>query len=463
MRWEVRPNAYHDSVKLMRVSEALTKLPGVHRAAAVMATPLNVDLLTDDGMRPDVPAGPHDLLIVVDGEDEAAERALAEIDALLAPRASAAPVEAAPARLVEQTGGTLAVVAVPGQYAATEAYAALRAGMHVFLFSDNVSVEDEARLKRMAAERDLLMMGPDCGTAILDGVGLGFANRVERGPVGIAGASGTGIQQVCCLLDAARIGVAQAIGTGGRDLSAAVGGSMTRRALRLLEEDAAVEVVCLISKPADPDVAAAMHGEMARLAKPVIACLLGERKRDEGSVRYADNLTDTADLIAETIGRPHLREGWLSYAHLGEDPLVAGFFAGGTLCSEAGRVLDGLGVAHQLLDLGVDEYTRGRAHPIIDPRLRVVMLERLAAGEERPVVLLDVILGDLADPDPAGSLRPALERLRERAIPVHAVLVGARSDPQGLTRQQATLKDAGCRVFTSNAEAARAAGLAVRG
>jgi FdrA protein len=276
-------------MKLMRVSEALASLSGVVRAAAVMATPLNVDLLADDGLLPpDVQASPEDLLVAVLGEDEAsAERALAQVDALLTVqtwptegpgyRAGSEPLFQA-RTLDGAAGANLAVVAVPGPYAATEALAALRAGLHVFLFSDNVPLEEEVRLKRLAEERDLLMMGPDCGTAIIGGVGLGFANRVERGPVGIVGASGTGIQELCCLLDAAGVGIAQAIGTGGRDLSHAVGGSMTRRAIWALEAEEDVEIIAVISKPPDPAVARRLQGELLNLHKPAVVCLLGDRE-----------------------------------------------------------------------------------------------------------------------------------------------------------------------------------------
>lgn len=446
----------------MRVSEALAKLPGVERAAAVMATPLNLELLAADGILPNGHAAPQDLLVVVEGEETAADRALMQLDELLSPRV-AAPREEGPLHLVETAPANLAVIAVPGQYAAAEAYATLRGGMHVFLFSDNVSIDDEVALKRLAAERELLMMGPDCGTSIVNGVGLGFANRVSRGPVGIVGASGTGIQQVCCLLDHAGIGVAQAIGTGGRDLSRAVAGSMTTRSLRMLEADDQVEVLCLISKPADANVARTLHQQLAGLSRSVVACLLGETLPDEGSVRYADTLTEAARLIGNTLGRPEGVEEPPTALPGGAALRIEGLYSGGTLCSEAERILHRMGAPHHLVDLGDDEYTRGRAHPIIDPRLRVTMLMELAEVGERIVVLLDVILGDLADPSPATSLLPALRALKARGIPIVIALVGTRRDPQGLKRQQTAFEKMGCVVRFSNADAARIAGSLVTG
>lgn len=447
----------------MRVSEELAALPEVERAAAVMATPLNLELLSDDGLLPPgLEAGAEDLVVAVRGPDAAVEAALGEIDRLLAPRQMTGEVTQSPARTIEvaaaRVDGNLAVIAVPGQFAAAEAYAALRSDLHVFLFSDNVSVEDEIELKALAIAGNKLMMGPDCGTAIINGVGLGFANRVRRGPAGIVGASGTGIQQVTCLLDAAGIGTAQAIGTGGRDLSAAVGGSMTSQALQILADDPAVEIIAVISKPADEEAAADLRRQMEALNRPTVACLLGETYPDSGKVRYARTLTDLAEIVVEELGQDSFpwREREIS-PDRGRDrsKKVYGLFAGGTLCSEARQILDGMNVPHELVDLGADEYTRGRAHPIIDPRLRNSMIEGLQGRNDVGALLIDVILGDLAHPDPAGALLPALDGL---GIPVVAVLVGAAEDPQGLERQRAVLEGAGVSVFISNSYAAQAVG-----
>jgi FdrA protein len=474
LRWLVRANTYHDSIKLMRISEALGALDGVVRAAAVMGTPLNRELLADDGLLPPgVDVSSDDLLVTVLSEhDDAADHALARLDELLQVRNtsddgthSSRPHTLASGLPV--SGSNLAVIAVPGVHAAAEAFAALRAGLHVFLFSDNVSVHDEVRLKRLAAERDLLMMGPDCGTAILGGVGLGFANRIESGPVGIVGASGTGIQQVCCLLDEAGIGVAAAIGTGGRDLNSAVGGSMTRRAVAALKSDDAVQIVVVISKPADGRVAQRLHKDLVKLRKPSVVCLLGADMEDEGPVRYAANLTETAHMVIELLGG--------EYSALDELPRVAapgrpdaqvyGLFAGGTLRTEAAQVLEGMGVAHTLLDLGADEYTRGRAHPMIDPRLRAGMVADLAGKEDVGAVLFDVILGDLAHDDPAGAVIPALKELQATVAgpppPIYVALIGTRRDPQGLTDQRARLEATGAHVFAGNVAAATAAGRSI--
>lgn len=472
LRWLVRPNTYHDSVKLMRLSDSLAGLSGVARAAAVMATPLNIELLADDGLLPpDLTVSPNDLLVTVLARDEAsADDALAELDELLIARKPDTQRDTEVFRTLEAVGGdvNLAVIAVPGPLAAVEAFAALRAGLHVFLFSDNVSLGDEVRLKEMAAERGLLLMGPDCGTAIIAGAGLGFANRVNRGPVGIVGASGTGIQQVCCLLDELGIGIAQAIGTGGRDLSAAVGGSMTVRSLRLLEEDPDVEIITVISKPGDTATMQRLREELETLSKPVVACLLGMSTMENGgTVHYAANLTDAVEMLASIGGVPAADVELPAIAgpgHASFRGYVYGLYTGGTLRDEATTILTARGVPNRLVDLGADEYTRGRAHPMIDPRLRASLLPDIGRHDDAGAILLDVVLGDLAHPDPAGALLPALQSLPSRFdLPVFAVLIGTRQDPQGLDTQRRLLEEAGVRVYTSNARAAEAACLAVGG
>jgi FdrA protein len=271
------------------------------------------------------------------------------------------------------------------------------------------------------------------------------------------GASGTGIQQVTCLLDAAGIGTAQAIGTGGRDLSAAVGGSMTSQGLQILADDPAVEIIAVISKPADAESSADLRRQMEALNRPIVACLLGETFPDSGKVRYAGTLTDLAEIVVEELGGDEFpwRERDITPDRDRDGKKVAGLYTGGTLCSEATQILRAAGVPHEMIDLGADEYTRGRAHPIIDPRLRAAMIDGLRGRTDVGALLVDVILGDLAHPDPAGALLPALDGL---VIPVVAVLVGAAADPQGLEHQRSLLEGGGVSVFSSNSEAARAAG-----
>ncbi len=190
----IKPSAYHDSVTLMLVAQAVLKLPGVQDAAVVMGTPANREIIAAAGLLTPEAAGarPDDLLIVIKAVDEAsALAALAQAEEILAAKAPRAETGAAhrpkslASAIAAAPGANLAVISVAGRYAAGEARTALENGLHVLLFSDNVPLEDEIALKKLAADRGLLCMGPDAGTAIINGVALGFANAVPRGNVGL--------------------------------------------------------------------------------------------------------------------------------------------------------------------------------------------------------------------------------------------------------------------------------------
>ena len=408
----VRAGAYYDSVTLMLVSRAAGATDGAEAVSVGMATPLNLELLRGQGFTIE-DAGPNDLVIAVRArDDEAIEAAVAAVERELSAKPAGPAAERAAARSIGAAARrddelNLAFLSIPGEHVGYEAAAALEAGLHVFCFSDGVSLDTEVRLKRRAAERDLLFMGADCGTAIIDGVALGFANAVRRGPVGIVGASGTGIQEVSCLLDAAGVGVSHAIGVGGRDLSAEVGGLMTRAGLKLLAGDPDTRVIVVISKPPDPRVADAIEAAAVATGKPVILALLGARD-DTGEVpriERASTLTDAA-LLAETAG------GRVAGGGLRRPPApgrVRGLYCGGTLCTEAAAIVGG----GEFTDFGDDEYTRGRAHPMIDPSLRIEQLAAAARDPSVTVLLLDVVLGYGAHPDPAADLAPAIEADRQ--------------------------------------------------
>jgi FdrA protein len=488
----VRPGAYYDSVTLMLISRDVGRLDGVEDAAAVSATPLNLALLERQGYKLDAAdgAGPNDLVIALRAADDATvDAALAEIDARLAQ--SSMPSDGAAAAMPPRTLTSaarrnpdlnLAFLSVPGRHVAYEAALALRAGMHVFCFSDGVTVEEEAALKRSAIERDLLFMGADCGTAILDGVALGFANAVEPGPVGIVGASGTGIQQITCLLDAAGVGISQAIGVGGRDLSAAVGGLMTERGLQLLDADPATETVIVVSKPPDPEVAARIATVAGGMSKPVVLAFLGSG----ATLDAAPNVTVVTTLDAAAAAAAS-QSGATPFADDAELPaetspgFIRGLFCGGTLCDEAmaiaaesvGPIASNIPLqpdwrlrdvetseGHTFIDFGDDEFTEGRAHPMIDPSLRAERVAKEAADPEVGAILVDLVLGHGAHPDPAESLARAIAEARaERETPLTVVvsLCGTQNDPQDLARQRAQLESAGAVVARSNAHAARLA------
>ncbi|HEY7677144.1 MAG TPA: hypothetical protein VIG69_08730, partial [Candidatus Methylomirabilis sp.] len=401
-------------------------------------------------------------------------------------------------------GANLALISVPGEYAEAEAARALRLGLHVLLFSDNVPVEAERRLKDLAASRDLLMMGPDCGTVLLGGVPLAFANVVPRGAVGIVSASGTGLQQVSCLLAAAGEGVSHGIGVGGRDLSDAIEGRMTLHALRALAAHPATEVLVLISKPPAPAVAAKVFQALEAAGKPAVICCLGLAAADRPAatrLTFVDTLEDAAQaaiaLQRRLLFRPRpftldLEEVEVlaaGQAHRLREhqTAVRGIFAGGTLAHEALLILGALAgpvasnlrqpdlapdavEGHAVWDLGADEFTRGRPHPMIDGTLRREFLRREANDPSVGVILLDVVLGHGAHADPAGDILPgiqaakaAAERKRQGLVFVGSVC-GTAKDPQDLPAQCEKLEDAGVLLMPSNAQAARLAALiATRG
>jgi FdrA protein len=365
-------------------------------------------------------------------------------------------------------------VSVPGESAFVEAMDAVDAGCDVMVFSDNVPVEQEVALKRAADRAGVLVMGPDCGTAMVAGLGLGFANAVRPGPVGIVAASGTGCQQVMSLLDSAGVGTSAALGVGGRDLSAEVGGLSTRQALRLLDADPATELVVVVSKPPAPQVAAQLEAFAADLDTPVQLALLGPGQPD---------LTAAVERVLATLNQPEPRwHTWGCATTERADGWLRGLFVGGTLCDEAMLVAaetlgpirsniplspdlavgdELLPAAHVMLDFGDDAMTVGRAHPMIDPTLRLEQLARVAQDPATAVVLLDVVLGHGAQDDPARDLAPAIHDAiatatsAGRALPVVAACIGTERDPQPLGEQAEQLAAAGAYVFASNAAATR--------
>jgi FdrA protein len=489
----VRASFYRDSVTLMRLSRDLEGVAGVTAAAAMMGTPHNRALLEQAGLlaREGAAAAPADLIIAVVAESAAAAetaRAAAE-HALLArtPPATGAtggtPPRTLATALTRLPDANLALISVPGAYAGAEALKALRAGLHVMLFSDNVPVETEVECKRLALDRGLLMLGPDCGTAILDGVPLGFANAVPRGRIGLAAASGTGLQEITCTIAREGGGVSQAIGVGGRDLSDDVGGLMMLRALELLAADPTTDVICLIGKPPGAGVARRLADAVAKLARPCVAWFAGTRTPPGGRWHVAATLED-AGRAAVALARgktPAATE--FTMAATDVERLVAdaarslapgqryvrGVYSGGTLAYEAvGLLTQRLAdvatslitgaPGHRVVDLGEDVFTLGRPHPMIDGHVRREWLDREGRDAGTAVLLVDVVLGYGAHPDPAGEILPAIRAVRERRpLAVVASVCGTDGDPQSRTAQIDKLRQAGVIVMDANAQAARLA------
>jgi FdrA protein len=489
---EVRRGCYLDSVVLMRIARALSALPGVCEAGVMIGTAANKEILDEAGVLGDVGAGaePADLIIAVAAvSEEATAAAMAEARRLLdAPMRHTGPASAWRPRTLraavrQLADANLAIVSVPGAFAAAEARQALRQNLNVLIFSDNVAIAEEAALKTEARERGLLVMGPDCGTAIIAGAAIGFANAVPQGDVAIIGASGTGIQELACLLANAGRGISHAIGTGGRDLTGEVGGITTLAALDLLEQHAATRHIVLVSKSAAHEVVATVHARAARSAKSVTSCIVGA----PSGQGLAPNIRSCATLqeAAEHV----LGHGIAPYrGHLpAPDPrrrLIRGLFCGGTLCSEAQAIL--LRADHavasnapvpgarrlvksddisSLIDLGDDAFTHGRPHPMLDPQLRAPPLARALNEATVGVVLLDVVLGWGSHADPAGEVIRALAAGPPRGVGgpvVIASVTGTEADPQVRSRQVAKLTDRGIIVAPSNAAAAALALQCVR-
>jgi FdrA protein len=506
-RTVVKPNRFYDSLLLMRVSQDLLKRPGVMQAALLMGTDANkqslIEMAPASGLEG---AGPNDLILLVGADTDAQARAAEEfaLEALTAERARTTPQPglAAPSlarALRRQPRSNLVLLSIPGAYVKHEARKALDAGLHVMIFSDNVPLKDEVELKQTAHARGLLLMGPDCGTAILGGVGLGFANAVRRGRIGLVGASGTGLQEVTCLIDRLGQGTSHAIGTGSRDIQAEVGGVTMQDALRQLEADIETDVIVVVSKPPAPAVMASVMDMLRGGPKPSVVNFLDAdppmlRPGHVGLAHTLDEAAVRAVALAIRADETSLWQRLAGEELQGRDkaetvaPLsatqkyVRGVFSGGTFAVEAAIVLrDRLqtiytnagvrgtrplpdarhSLAHCCVDMGADLFTLGKPHPMLEPGMRRERILAEASDPETAVVLFDLVLGYGVHPDPGGLLAEyvnqarALARRNGREITFVASVCGVEADPQNRSRQVESLRGAGVIVLPSNASAAR--------
>jgi FdrA protein len=446
---KVEKGAYRDSVALMRVSRRVAALPGVEAASLMIGTPSNRELLRGAGLlaAEGERAGPNDLVIAVRASSaQAAAEALDAAREFLQEKPSSGEAAVPSARslagaleLLPQAN--LALISVPGEFAALEARKALERGLNALVFSDNVPLDDELALKRLARDKGLLLMGPDCGTALIGGTPIAFANAVPRGDIGIVSASGTGLQEVSCLIARLGGGVSHGIGVGGRDLDARIGALGMLSAIDALEADAGTRTVVLISKPPAPEVAKRVMERVGRAKKRYVVCFLGESGKT-----LRDAAEAAMDKKVSSFEIPQLKKQ--------PGKTVKGLYCGGTLCSEAKQIFAAKGLkGHSFVDLGDDEYTRGKPHPMIEPELRNEHVAAALADSKVGVILLDVVLGFGSHADPAGVL---LKNDLSRKVVVASV-VGTEGDPQGWSRQVAALRAAGVSVAPSNAHAAELA------
>jgi FdrA protein len=446
---KVEKGVYLDSVALMRVSRRVAALAGVEAASLMIGTPSNRELLRGAGLlaAEGAGAGANDLVIAVRaGSETAARDAIENAVRFLSEKNSAGTAGLPTARSLAGAlellpGANLALISVPGEFAALEARKALERGLHALVFSDNVPLDDELALKRLARERGLMLMGPDCGTALIAGTPIAFANAVPRGDIGIVSASGTGLQEVSTLIARMGGGVSHGIGVGGRDLDARIGALGMLAAIDALEKDPGTRTIVLISKPPAPEVAKRVMDRVKAGSKRFVVCFLGS---DGSTLR--DAAEQAANAKISDWEKPALKKQ--------PGKFVRGLYCGGTLCSEAKMIFAAKELkGHSFVDLGDGEFTRGRPHPMIEPELRNEHVAAALADPKVGVILLDVVLGFGSHADPAGVL------LKNNLSPkiVIASVVGTEGDPQVFSRQVAALRAAGVAVAPSNAHAAELA------
>jgi FdrA protein len=511
----IKTSEYHDSVTLMIVARELVAFPEVGDAAVIMGTESNISLLKSAGLfsREAEKATPNDLIITFSAPDNMAENIFKEADRLLnqKPSSDLCADEFRP-RTIDSVFRTnpevnMAVISVAGRYAAEESWNALRKGIHVLLFSDNVSLHDEIELKKYARDHGLLLMGPGAGTALINGVALGFANVIPKGPVGIVSAAGTGLQEVSTLLAKNGVGITQGVGTGGRDLSEDVGGIMMLEGLKALQADPNTKVIALVSKPPSKDVVEVIMDQVGKGNKPTVIGFMGSKPDNLSEVHNAipaKTLEETALLAAKSAGAEikepfeiikqqtleMKRKAHDLCSRLGQNQhYLRGLFSGGTLCYEAqviwrdlipGKIFSNAPLnkedqlpdsnhsqGHTVVDLGEEEFTVGRPHPMIDNDLRIRRLLQEAQDPEVAVIFMDVVIGYGAHTDPASELAPAARRAIElaknegRELYIVTSVTGTEMDPQVLSKQIAVLSDYGVIVCESNASAARLVGMIV--
>lgn len=496
----IRKNQYYDSVFLMGISKRISDVEGVQQNAVLMGSDTNKELLASIGIH-DIQiddARPNDLIVgVVADTEQVITGVLEELDKYLlggVPVSATSNPHSLAEGLAQKPNANLAVISVPGEYAAWEARNALEAGLNVFLFSDNVSLQEELELKQLAAEKKLLVMGPDCGTSLIGGIGIGFANVVRRGSIGVIGAAGTGLQEFTSQVHNAGFGISHAIGTGAHDLSDRIGGLTTFAALEALEADSQTLVIAVISKPPGSQTLAHLVERFKTCAKPVVGCFLGMNveSQDQSIFRSARTINEAVWYAIHAVdGNQPLSKARLTSEELEwvqteksswsvRQKYLRGIFAGGTFCYQTQQILQDAGIPvhsntpleskhklldsdcsiqHTIVDMGADEYTVGRPHPMIDGTLRKQRILAEAHDPQMAVLFLDFILGYNASMDPVGELLDSIHEAKRLAkdrgghLTVVASMCGTDGDPQIVDVQIKLLQDAGVFVFQSNAGA----------
>lgn len=490
----IKKGSYHDSVVLMLLTNKISTMKGVDKVSIMMATPANKDIYKEGGMStPELlEAGPNDMAIVIETKEDIMDEVLKSTEEFFKNQSAKAGkkgesdvAESWDKALEKLPDANLAVISIPGIYAASEADRALDENLNVFMFSDNVTLEDEKKLKEKAHKKGLLVMGPDCGTGIIKGVPIAFTNNVTPGRIGIVGASGTGIQELTTIIDRLGEGVTNAIGTGGRDLSEHIGAITMLDSINAMEEDSDTEVIIVISKPPAEKVRNQVVKRLRHFKKPVVTLFLGEKPEFHEENFYHAYTLDEAARIAVRLLRKESLQGdkfkvnCVKTFSAKENKTIKGYYSGGTLAAEAAMMIkDALDLSvhlgkqagfmlntsgHIVVDLGDDVYTQGKPHPMIDPTKRVECMREAAKDASTGVILFDIVLGYGSHEDMAGSLLPAIKELQEQAKKENrdlyfvTTICGTRKDYQNYDNQKKIMEDAGVIVCESNKQAVETA------
>lgn len=509
----IKKNNYWDSIFLMNAAREIMKTKGVIDAVLVMGTDMNKTVLKEVGglTSEAIAATPNDLIISLDLEDEnIAKDVLACLERIISDKdknqneqetvymSLNKAIDASPE-------ANLVFISVPGEFATQEAKNALNRGLNTFIFSDNVPLEDEVELKKMALEKGLWVMGPGCGTSVINHISIGMMSTIREGNIGIVGASGSGIHEIATLIDRQGFGISQAIGTGGRDLSKEVGGITMIQGINFLENDKSTKVIVLVSKPPALSTAEKIFHLVKKSTKPVVIFFLGGDQQQIKEVGAYGALTlEEAAMKAinlaenETIpSRNFIEKCKIELAQLASEEkrklsvkqkYLRGLFCGGTHSEEASMLLQDMigdlyanlsfgncqkvtnphsSIKNTLIDMGDEEFTKGKPHPVIDPSILKERLWKEGSDPEVAVILFDLFLGYGAHQDPVGTIEETLAALREKAkeegryLSIVASVCGSTKDPQGFNEQKRRLEALGVKVLPSNAQTAILSGLII--
>ena len=507
----IKKNFFRDSVQMMQFSQQLKDEQGVIDAAIVMSTVLNkntlknMNLLTEDG----ISATENDTLISINCQDEnSLSNAIQKAEQLLTSISAKAKNEftSLASALDTFSDANIASLSIPGQFVKEMATELINKQLNLFVFSDHVPLEDEIYLKNLALENNVLFMGPEAGTSILNGTVFGFGNRVRKGSIGIIGASGTGIQESSTMIDLFGEGISHGIGVGGRDLRNDIGGMMTMKAMEIFENDPNTKAVLLVSKPVDNYIRNKIINKINNFSKKnYVLCLIGDNENsvDTAKIKFSKSiqmsvlkilklLDDNVYKKTKDVVRNQINDSIKLSESLSKDlnegqKFIRGFFAGGTLCYESKIILEQMigkiysnlssddeysikgnvsSKENTLIDFGEEEFTSARPHPIIDPLLRRNRILEDANDPNVGVIIIDIICGINAAKNTmafhAETIKKAIEIAREqgRKLSVFTYICGTENDVS--KNELKLLADSGAKLFTSNALMSFAAALVVK-